>query len=230
VRVVRRAVERGVELIDTADSCGPTVSEEILHEARHPYPDRALIATKAGLVRTGPSQWHPVGRPEYLRQECELSLRRLGVERIDPFQRHRIDPKVPAEEQFGLLSELLAEGKVGPVGLSQVGVDEIEAARKVVPIVTVQNRYSVGHRMHEDVVEPASARASASFPGTRSTAASWPSRRRARRGRAWGRRDGLAGRRRAAVRAGRARSLSPGRPLIEHERDACRSGSRCSRR
>ena len=107
LRVVRRAVELGVDLIDTADSYGPAVSEELIREALHPYPEGLVIATKAGLVRTGPGEWHPVGRPEYLRQQCELSLRRLGLERIDLFQLHRIDPAVPADEQFGLLADLV---------------------------------------------------------------------------------------------------------------------------
>jgi len=153
IRVLRRAVELGVDLIDTADSYGPYVSEELIREALHPYPDGLVIATKAGLVRTGPAEWHPVGRPEYLRQECELSLRRLGLERLDLFQLHRIDPKVPADEQFGLLAELVAEGKVRHVGLSQVSVQEIEAARAVVPVVSVQNLYNLTDRSSEDVLD-----------------------------------------------------------------------------
>ncbi len=132
IRVLKRTVELGVNLIDTADSYGPYVSEELIRQALHPYPKDLLIATKAGLTRTGPNQWHPVGRPEYLRQECEMSLRRLGLEVIDLFQLHRIDPKVPAEEQFGLLKDLQKEGKVRQVGLSEVSVDEIKSARKVV--------------------------------------------------------------------------------------------------
>src|SRR5580704_13877945 len=124
IAVLRRAVELGVDLIDTADSYGPYVSEELIHEALHPYPPGLVIATKAGLVRTGPSYeaWPPLGRPEYLRQECEMSLRRLGLERIDLFQLHRIDPKVPADEQFGVLRDLQREGKVRHVGLSEVKV------------------------------------------------------------------------------------------------------------
>ncbi|HWE04578.1 MAG TPA: aldo/keto reductase [Tepidisphaeraceae bacterium] len=153
IRVLRRAVELGVNLIDTADSYGPYVSEELIHEALHPYPAGLVIATKAGLVRTGPAQWHPVGRPEYLRQECEMSLRRLGVERIDLFQLHRIDPKVDAAEQFGLLRDLQKEGKVRHVGLSEVGVGDIEAAEKIVPIVTVQNLYNLANRQSEKVLE-----------------------------------------------------------------------------
>ncbi|MGH9059432.1 MAG: aldo/keto reductase, partial [Acidimicrobiales bacterium] len=142
VRVLRRAVELGVDFIDTADSYGPYVSEELIHQALYPYPENLVIATKAGLTRTGPGQWPPVGRPEYLRQECEMSLRRLGQERIDLFQLHRIDPKVPADEQFGLFKQLQDEGKIRHVGLSEVSVAEIEAARRVVPVVTVQNMYN----------------------------------------------------------------------------------------
>ena len=145
-------VELGVNLIDTADSYGPYVSEELIEEALHPYPAGLVIATKAGLTRTGPGQWHPVGRPEYLRQECEMSLRRLGLEVIDLYQLHRIDPKVPADEQFGLLRDLQKEGKIRHVGLSEVSVDEIKAARKVVPIATVQNKYNLTDRASEAVL------------------------------------------------------------------------------
>lgn len=152
IRVLKRTVELGVNLIDTADSYGPYVSEELIREALHPYPDDLLIATKAGFVRTGPGQWHTVGRPEYLRQECEMSLRRLGLDVIDLFQLHRIDPKVPAAEQFGLLRDLQKEGKIRHVGLSEVSVDDIKAARKVVPIVTVQNRYNLTDRGSEAVL------------------------------------------------------------------------------
>jgi pyridoxine 4-dehydrogenase len=150
--VLRRAVELGVTFIDTADSYGPDVSEELIAEALHPYPDDLVIATKAGLVRTGPDQWHPLGRPEYLRQECERSLRKLRVERIDLFQLHRIDSGVPAEEQFGVLRDLRDEGKIRHVGLSEVGVDEIRAAQDVVPVVSVQNRYNLVDRGSEDVL------------------------------------------------------------------------------
>jgi aryl-alcohol dehydrogenase-like predicted oxidoreductase len=152
IRTVRRAVELGVDLIDTADSYGPEVSEDILFEALHPYPDDLLIATKAGLTRIGPGVWLPVGRPEYLRQQCEMSLRRLGVEQIGLFQLHRIDAKVPADEQFGLLADLVDEGKVAAVGLSQVSVEEIEAAREVAPIVTVQNLYNLTDQSSADVL------------------------------------------------------------------------------
>src|SRR5690242_17231710 len=123
--VVRRAVEWGVDFIDTADSYGPAISEEIIAEALHPYPSGLRIATKAGFVRTGPNQWHMLGRPEYLRQQVELSLRRLKVDVIDLFQLHRIDPAVPADDQFGVLKELQDEGKVRALGLSQVSVEDI---------------------------------------------------------------------------------------------------------
>ena len=153
IRVLRRAVELGVDFIDTADAYGPYISEELIREALHPYPAGLVIATKAGQVRTGPNEWIPVGRAEYLRQECEMSLRRLGVDRIDLFQLHRIDPKVPREEQFGELKKLQDEGKVRHVGLSEVTVEEIEAARKIVPIVTVQNMYNLVERKSEDVLD-----------------------------------------------------------------------------
>lgn len=153
IRVLRRAIELGVDFIDTADAYGPTVSEELIREALHPYREGLVIATKAGLTRTGPDVWVPLGRPEYLRQQCELSLRRLGVDRIDLFQLHRIDPKVPADEQFGVLKALIDEGKVRHVGLSEVSVDEIEAARRVVPIVSVQNLYNLSERKSEAVLD-----------------------------------------------------------------------------
>ncbi|HEU5265132.1 MAG TPA: aldo/keto reductase [Jatrophihabitans sp.] len=153
VRVVRRAVELGVQLIDTADSYGPEVSEEIICEAIHPYPDDVLIATKAGLVRHGPDVWKPVGRPEYLRQQAEMSLRRLKLDRIDLFQLHRIDEKVPLADQAGLLKDLQDEGKVGAVGLSEVSTEQIDEVRKIVDIATVQNLYNVARRDSEDVVD-----------------------------------------------------------------------------
>jgi aryl-alcohol dehydrogenase-like predicted oxidoreductase len=153
LRVLRRAVELGVDFIDTADSYGPYVSEDLIREALHPYPAGLTIATKAGLVRTGPDHWHPVGRPEYLRQEAEMSLRRLAVDSIDLFQLHRIDPEVPAEDQFGLLSDLLHEGKVRSVGLSEVSVEEVELARKTVPVATVQNLYNLTDRSSEEVLD-----------------------------------------------------------------------------
>jgi aryl-alcohol dehydrogenase-like predicted oxidoreductase/NAD(P)-dependent dehydrogenase (short-subunit alcohol dehydrogenase family) len=153
IAVLRRAADLGINLIDTADSYGPHVSENLIREALYPYPPGLVIATKAGLLRTGPNQWTPLGRPEYLRQECEMSLRRLKVERIDLFQLHRIDPNVPAEDQFGLLAELQKQGKVRHVGLSEVNVTEIEAARRVLPIVTVQNLYNLANRRSEDVLD-----------------------------------------------------------------------------
>ncbi len=152
IAVLRRCVELGVDLIDTADSYGPTISEELIHAALFPYGD-VKVATKAGLLRTGPGRWHPCGRPEYLRQQCELSLRRLGVETIDLFQLHRIDPTVDRDEQFGLLKALRDEGKVTDVGVSEVSVEELEAARKVVPIATVQNAYNVTERRSEPVLD-----------------------------------------------------------------------------
>jgi aryl-alcohol dehydrogenase-like predicted oxidoreductase len=153
IRVVRRAVELGVDLIDTADSYGPYVSEEIIREALHPYPEQVLIATKAGLVRHGPDVWRPVGRPEYLRQEAEMSLRRLGLERIELFQLHRIDNKVPLEDQIGELKSLQDEGKIGAIGLSEVTVEQIDEARQIAEIATVQNLYNLTERKSEDVVD-----------------------------------------------------------------------------
>ncbi len=152
IRVLRRAIELGMDFIDTADSYGPYVSEELIREALQPYPANLLIATKAGLVRTGPDLWFPVGRPEYLRQEVEMSLRRLRVERLDLFQLHRIDPRVPQEEQFGLLADLVREGKVAAVGLSEVSVVDIVAARAMVKVVSVQNLYNLSNRQSEDVL------------------------------------------------------------------------------
>ncbi|MBU8895455.1 oxidoreductase [Corallococcus sp. H22C18031201] len=153
VRVLRRALELGVDFIDTADSYGPYVSEEIIAEALHPYAPGVVIATKAGLVRTGPNQWFPVGAPKYLRQELEMSLRRLKRERIDLYQLHRIDPKVPVEESLGELKALQKEGKIRHIGLSEVSVEEIQRARKVVDIVSVQNRYNLTDRVHEAVLD-----------------------------------------------------------------------------
>ncbi|HEY8369368.1 MAG TPA: aldo/keto reductase [Thermodesulfobacteriota bacterium] len=151
-RVLRRALDLGVTFVDTADSYGPAVSEELIAEALHPYPPGLVIATKGGLERPGPNRWTPNGRPEHLRRALEGSLRRLKVDRIDLWQLHRIDSKVPADEQFGLLAEFVREGKVRHVGLSEVGVAEIEQARRVVPIASVQNRYNVFDRQWEDVV------------------------------------------------------------------------------
>lgn len=153
IALVRRAVELGVDFIDTADSYGPNVSEEILAEALHPYGDTLTIATKVGFTRTGPSKWIPLGRPEYLRQQAELSLRKLKVDALDLLQLHRIDPSVDADEQFAVLRELQDEGKVRALGLSQVSVAEIEAASRHFTVSTVQNRYNLTDRSSEDVLQ-----------------------------------------------------------------------------
>jgi len=153
VRVLRRAVELGVTFIDTADSYGPFVSEQLIRKALHPYADDLVIATKGGLSRSGPGDWRPLGRPEYLRQQTELSLRHLGVERIDLYQLHRIDPKVPLAEQLGELVLLQNEGKIRHIGLSEVSVEQIEQARQIADVVSVQNLYNLGNRKSEDVLE-----------------------------------------------------------------------------
>jgi aryl-alcohol dehydrogenase-like predicted oxidoreductase len=153
VAVLRRAVEEGVNFIDTADSYGPEVAERLIHEALHPYPDDLVIATKAGLTRPGPGDWAPVGRPEYLRQQCELSLRRLGLETIDLFQLHRIDAKVPLEEQVGELAQLQKEGKIRHIGLSEVDVDQLEDAQKTATIVSVQNLFNLTARDAEPLLD-----------------------------------------------------------------------------
>ena len=153
IAVLRRAVDLGVDLIDTADSYGPHVSEEIIAEALHPYPAGLVIATKAGLERPGPDQWEMNGRPEHLRKACEGSLKRLRLERIGLYQLHRIDPEVPAEDQIGTMRELQQEGKIAHVGLSEVGIGELEMARGIVPIVSVQNRYNLADRGSEDVLD-----------------------------------------------------------------------------
>jgi pyridoxine 4-dehydrogenase len=152
-RVLKRAVELGVNFIDTADAYGPEVSERLIGEALSPYAAGLVIATKGGLTRQGPNQWLPVGRPEYLQQQVELSLRHLKVERIDLWQLHRIDPKVPVEESLGVIKKLQEQGKIRHVGLSEVKPKEIDQARKVVDIVSVQNQYNIGDRQHEDVVD-----------------------------------------------------------------------------
>ncbi len=153
VRVLRRAVELGINLIDTADSYGPVVAEQLIRRALHPYPDDLVIATKAGLTRQGPNRWTPVGRPAYLRQQCELSLRNLGLEQIGLFQLHRIDPEVPLEDQVGELKALQNEGKIAHIGLSEVNVEQLEAAMEVAPIVSVQNLYNVRQRTAEPLLE-----------------------------------------------------------------------------
>lgn len=152
-RVLRRAVELGVSFIDTANSYGPFVSEEIIAEALHPYPAGLVIATKAGLVRPGPHQWTPNGRPEHLKSECEGSLRRLKLDRIDLFQLHRVDSKVPVADQLGALEDLVREGKVRYVGFSEAGVEVLEGARRTLPVVSVQNKYNLGERTWEPVVD-----------------------------------------------------------------------------
>ncbi|MCX4460368.1 aldo/keto reductase [Streptomyces sp. NBC_01728] len=153
VRVLRRAAELGVNFIDTADSYGPFVSEQLIRKALHPYPQHLVIATKGGLSRSGPDDWRALGRPEYLRQQTELSLRHLGAERIDLYQLHRVDPKVPLADQVGELLLLQQEGKIRHIGLSEVTVEQIEEARKIADIVSVQNLYNLANRGAEDVLE-----------------------------------------------------------------------------
>jgi pyridoxine 4-dehydrogenase len=153
IRVLRRAVELGVNFIDTADSYGPYVSERLIRKALHPYPADLVIATKAGLLRTGPDVWTALGFPPYLRQETEMSLRRLGVERIDLFQLHRIDPNYPLEDQVGELVALQQEGKIRHIGLSEVSVDQLAAARKITTIVSVQNMYNLTVRTAEPLLD-----------------------------------------------------------------------------
>ena len=151
LRTLRRVPELGINFIDTADSYGPDVSERLIREALHPY-KAVHVATKAGLARTGPDKWIPLGRPEYLIQQAKKSLRNLGVERIDLWQLHRIDPKVPRDEQFGAIKSLLAEGVIRLAGLSEVSVDDIKAAQKHFPVASVQNLYNLVTRQSEDVV------------------------------------------------------------------------------
>ena len=154
LRVLRRVPEVGIDLIDTADSYGPFVSEELIAEALWPYPEGLVIATKAGLERPGPDVWTPNGRPEHLRRAIEGSLRRLKVERIDLYQLHRIDPDVPADEQLGMMAELRQAGLFRHFGLSETSVEEIEAARRILPVASVQNRYNLqDRRQWEDVVD-----------------------------------------------------------------------------
>jgi aryl-alcohol dehydrogenase-like predicted oxidoreductase len=153
IRVLRRAVELGINLIDTADSYGPNVSEELIAEALRPYPEDLVIATKGGLTRTGPNKWPRNGRPEHLREACEGSLRRLGLERIDLYQLHRHDPDVPYEESVGAIKELQEEGKVRHVGVSNVDLEQLATARGIVEVVSVQNRYNLGDRHSADVLE-----------------------------------------------------------------------------
>jgi pyridoxine 4-dehydrogenase len=153
ITVLKAAVDAGVNFIDTADSYGPEVAERLIFEALHPYPDDLVIATKAGLTRPGPGDWKPVGRPAYLRQQCELSLRRMGLDTIDLFQLHRIDPEVPIAEQVGELAELQKEGKVRHIGLSEVDVSQFEEAQKTATIASVQNLFNLTNRDAEPLLE-----------------------------------------------------------------------------
>ena len=153
VRVLRRCIELGIDLIDTADSYGPNVSEELIAEALHPYPAGLVIATKAGFRRPGPGQWTEDGRPEYLRGQVEGSLRRLKLDRIDLLQLHRIDPKVPVEDQVGALVRLQQQGKIRHLGLSEVSVAQIEQVRRLATVATVQNLYNLANRKSEDVLD-----------------------------------------------------------------------------
>jgi len=164
VAVLRRAVELGVTFFDTADSYGPYVAEPLLHRALAPYADDVVIATKAGFTRQGPNQWTPVGRPEYLRQQTEMSLRILGVERIDLQQLHRIDASVPLEDQVGELKLLQDEGKIRHIGLSEVSIDEVEAASKVATIVSVQNLFNLARRDAEPLLDYATENGMAFIP------------------------------------------------------------------
>ena len=153
IALLRRVVELGVTFIDTADSYGPHINEELIRQALHPYADDLVIATKGGLLRTGPNEWITLGKPAYLRQAVETSLVRLGIERIDLYQLHRVDPDYPLEEQVGVLRELQDEGKIRHIGLSEVDVAQLEAARAVAPIASVQNLYNLANRGHEAVLE-----------------------------------------------------------------------------
>lgn len=164
IRVLRRAVELGVNFVDTADSYGPYVSEELIREALHPYPDDLVIATKAGLLRVGPDVWIPLGKPAYLRQEVEMSLRRLGVETIDLFQLHRVDADYPIADQVGELATLQQEGKIRHIGLSEVDVDQLAAARQTAPIASVQNMYNLTVRQSEPLLDAVTAAGIAFIP------------------------------------------------------------------
>ncbi len=163
-RVLRRTVELGINFIDTADAYGPGVSERLIAEALHPYPKELVIATKGGLTRQGSDRWMPVGRPEYLRQCVEMSLRRLRLDRIDLYQLHRIDPQVPVEESLEALKALQGEGKIRHIGLSEVNVSEVKRAVKVMPIVSVQNEYNVANRKSGDILRYCEANGLAFIP------------------------------------------------------------------
>jgi pyridoxine 4-dehydrogenase len=164
VAVLRRAVELGVNLIDTADAYGPFTADLLIKKALHPYPEGLVIATKVGFTRQGPGKWVPVGRPEYLRQQTELNLRHLGLERIDLMQLHRIDPKVPLADQVGELAQLQQEGKIRHIGLSEVSVDDVKAASEFATIVSVQNRYNLADRDAEPLLEYSQANGIAFIP------------------------------------------------------------------
>ncbi|MFF4274162.1 aldo/keto reductase [Streptomyces sp. NPDC001536] len=164
VRVLRRAVELGVTFIDTADAYGPFVNEQLIRKALHPYTDDLVIATKGGLLRPGPGDWRPNGRPEHLRERVELSLRHLGLERIDLYQLHRIDPKVPLADQIGELAALQQEGKLRHIGVSEVTVQELKEARTHAEIVSVQNLYNLANRSAEDVLDYAESENIAFIP------------------------------------------------------------------
>jgi aryl-alcohol dehydrogenase-like predicted oxidoreductase len=153
IRVLKRSIEMGVNLIDTADAYGPNVSEELIAEALYPYPAGLVIATKGGLTRSGPDQWAPDGRPEHLREALEASLQRLRLDCIDVYQFHRPDPKVPFEESVGTLADLRRQGKIRHVGLSNVSVEQIQTAQSIVPIVSVQNLYNLSDRSSESVLD-----------------------------------------------------------------------------
>ncbi len=152
-RVLKRLLDLNVNFIDTADAYGPEVSENLIAQALHPYPEGLVIATKGGLTRQGPNQWIPVGRAEYLRQCVEMSLRRLKIERIDLYQLHRFDPKVPAEESLGELKKMQEEGKIRHIGISETTVADIQRAQKIVNVASVQNKYNITDRAYEDVVD-----------------------------------------------------------------------------
>jgi pyridoxine 4-dehydrogenase len=152
LRTLRRVPELGVNFIDTADSYGPNISERLIREALHPY-DGLLIATKGGFPRQGPNRWAAVGRPEYLRQAVLISMRDLNVERIDLWQLHRVDPKVPEDEQFGVIADMRREGLIRHVGLSEVNIDQIKTARRFFPVVSVQNKFNLTDRTHEAVLD-----------------------------------------------------------------------------
>jgi pyridoxine 4-dehydrogenase len=186
IRLLRRSLDLGVSFIDTADSYGPAVNEELIREALYPYPSHLVIATKGGFVRPGPDRWVAVGRPAYLRQQVEMSLRRLGLDRIDLYQLHRVDPEVDVADQIGELKALQDEGKIRHIGLSEVGLATIQQARKTAGIVSVQNRYNLVDRQYDDVLEYAESEGLVFIPwsplgdgkladvqGTLGTAATW---------------------------------------------------------